>query len=293
MSQVRGTIKSAAEAALVRLPRRTRRGDRLILAYHNVVPAGTTPLGDRSLHMPLDRFERQLDMVRREADIVPLLDLLSREAPNERRAAITFDDAYGSALQLGVYTCVSQNIACTIFVAPSLLGSMPEWDIRAELGRWTAADREYFLNDEHGLARTSVGTLRPDALSDLMRVASEALLSEVAELHGVKFGNHTMRHPNLSVLPEALAIRELADAQTWLCSRFPHLTIPVVAYPFGLYPPSRQQLLSACGAHFGLAVVGGWLRGGDLNDSTALSRWNVPASLSLDGFRLRLRGWLN
>ena len=92
------------------LPRRTRPGDRLILAYHNVVPAHWAPRGDRSLHLPVDKFEAQLRMIRNEAEIVPLMELLTTSAPNDRCVAITFDDAYASALELGVGACVRERV---------------------------------------------------------------------------------------------------------------------------------------------------------------------------------------
>ena len=59
-------LKRAAEFVLAHggpaaLAARRRRGSTLILAYHNVVPDGASPAGDRSLHLPFARFEAQMD----------------------------------------------------------------------------------------------------------------------------------------------------------------------------------------------------------------------------------------
>ena len=59
-------IKGMVEAALAallgnRVAMHRLRGRRLILAYHNIIPTGSAPVGDRSLHLPLDEFAAQLD----------------------------------------------------------------------------------------------------------------------------------------------------------------------------------------------------------------------------------------
>ena len=73
-------VKSTAEVALCRsgLTRAARRrlGDAtVVLAYHNVVPDGETVRGDRSLHLPRREFARQLDLIRRTHEVVPLESL--------------------------------------------------------------------------------------------------------------------------------------------------------------------------------------------------------------------------
>ena len=49
------------------------RGKCLILAYHNVVPTGQPPRGDRSLHLDFSLFRRQLDWLA-GVDVVALED---------------------------------------------------------------------------------------------------------------------------------------------------------------------------------------------------------------------------
>ncbi len=288
----RAAVRTAAESVLVRLPRRTRPGDRLILAYHNVVPAGTPPVGDRSLHLPVDRFEAQLRLVRREADIVPLMELLTTDAPRDRRVAITFDDAYASALRLGVGACVAACAPCTVFVAPGLLGTVPVWDRRAAEGRWSDADREAFLWGDRGIDTAIPWDASSQMRADTCRIATAGELLACAAQPGVTLGNHTMHHPNLGALGDDEARAEVEEAQAWLAAQVPGRAVPVVAYPYGHAPRRPEAALGVSTVRFGALVTGGWWARDAARPPHATPRWNVPAAISHRGFELRLRGRL-
>jgi peptidoglycan/xylan/chitin deacetylase (PgdA/CDA1 family) len=289
---LRDTIRSGVERVLSAAPRRTAPGDRLILAYHNVVPSDASRHGDRSLHLPLDEFERQMQCLRDEADVVSLDTLLRASGSRSRLVAITFDDAYASALVLGVSACVSLGFPCTVFVAPALLGQFPHWDVAAERGAWSDHDRHRFLWEHRGLTKLEpVAPALSSATSSIMRIATESELLAACHQTGVSVGNHTMRHANLGALSSQHAQAELSEADAWLRDRFP-ATVPVVAYPYGIAPQDRKTVLSRTGLEYGLQVTGGWWRGGERRETSALPRWNVPAGVSSRGFRLRARGWL-
>jgi peptidoglycan/xylan/chitin deacetylase (PgdA/CDA1 family) len=287
----RGIIRGGAERVLAAAPRRTAPGDRLILAYHNVVPAGSSPVGDRSLHLPVDHFEDQLRVITTEADVVPLMDLLETEQPTARRVAITFDDAYATALTLGVGACVARRLPCTVFVAPSLLGLVPAWDVLAEAGRWSDAERERFLWENHGLGLPDASLGNSAGPSDACRIATVAQLRDTCRRPGVTVGNHTLQHANLGALDTEAAGAQLAAAASWLAAEAIGPTVPVVAYPYGIAPKAPAASLTAAALRFGLAVRGGWWRQGGAVDTTAVPRWNVPAGISTRGFAMRLRGW--
>lgn len=287
---IRSAARAAAESVLVRLPRRTQPGDRLILAYHNVVPAGSPPRGDRSLHLPIDRFEAQLRLIRHEAEIVPLMELLTTDAPNDRRVAITFDDAYASALRLGVGACVAADAPCTVFVAPGILGAVPYWDRAADAGRWSDAEREAFLWTRRGIDHEATQSI--EVPNHPCRLASRGELAEVAEQPGVTIGCHTGDHPNLAALDAAEASEQVRAGGTWIASAFPERAIPALAYPFGLAPRDPHALLASTGLRFGLFVTGGWHGGHTPLDAARVPRLNVPAALSINGFAIRLRGML-
>jgi peptidoglycan/xylan/chitin deacetylase (PgdA/CDA1 family) len=253
-----------------------------------------------SLHLPLHKFEAQLRLIRKEADLVPLMDILTREAPNERRVAITFDDAYHSALELGVGTCVSEGVHSTVFVAPALLGTVPVWDRRALAGRWGSAERSRFLWVDHGRDQATIeGQVHGAAYRDdeeQLRIATHDEL-QAANVRGaslVSFGNHTLTHPNLAALPTTDIVEEARRTQRWLDSHLVSSRIPVIAYPFGLAPQSDAwaEVDHDVGLEWGLLAQGGWCARPPESERFAISRWNVPAAISAAGFMIRLRGRL-
>ena len=285
---MRALARGAAERGMCALPARTRPGDRLILAYHNVVPTDWAPRGDQSLHLPVDRFEDQLRMIREEADIVPLMELLTTHAPNARRVAITFDDAYASALALGVAACVAAGAPCTIFVTPCLLGCVPYWDRAADAGRWSAADRERFLWQHRGVPPAEDDTGYSSCAA--LRIAEYSQLHAAVDATPVSIGNHTMHHRNLGALSAEEASEEIAKADHWLRQRFSAQYVPVLANPFGLSAKDAESACRIAAIKFALGVTGGWIASGASPERMQMPRWNVPAGVSREGFSLRLRG---
>jgi peptidoglycan/xylan/chitin deacetylase (PgdA/CDA1 family) len=288
---LRSLVRGAVERVMCALPRRTRPGDRLILAYHNVVPSDWEPRGDRSLHLSIDRFEEQLRLIREQAEIVPLMELLTTAAPRERRVAITFDDAYASALTLAVPACAAAEAPCTIFVAPALLGTIPHWDWAADAGAWSGADRERFLWQQSGVPAHGQGDLALSSCAEL-RIAEYAQLRAAASSALVTIGNHTMRHPNLGALPEDAASDDIEEADRWLRQRFPSQYVPVLAYPFGLARSPMDAARWTTTIDYALRVTGGWSPTATPPGRLQIPRWNVPAGISRHGFQLRLRGRL-
>ncbi len=291
---VRALVRGVAERVLCALPRRTCPGDRLILAYHNVVPAGWTPRGDRSLHLPIDKFEAQLRLIRNEAEIVPLMELLTTDAPNDRRVAITFDDAYASALTLGVGACVAAEAPCTVFVAPGLLGTVPYWDRAADAGGWSDAERERFLWEcaGYGDMATLAAASSAAAADSLLQIANAHELRAAAGRAGVAIGNHTMQHGNLGALASDAVFAEVSAADAWLRAFAPPTMVPVLAYPFGIAPQAPATAIPTACATWGARVTGGWMSEELVKAPFALARWNVPAGITTAGFNARVRGRL-
>ncbi len=281
-------MRNGAELALCAAPRRTKRGDRLILAYHNIVSPERPPAGDRSLHLSASRFEAQLRILRQETDVVSLMELLTCKDRGSRLSAITFDDAYSGALTLGVGLCVRAGIPCTVFVSPALLGLQTPWDLSSEKGTWSENERNEFLWQHKGLGRLNEG------LGELehCRIATEHELLASASLKGVSIGNHSMRHANLGALSFDGARDEIQSVSQWLDARCSSSVIPVVAYPYGIPPRDPFDVLLAVGLRFGLLVSGGWIASTSEVADARTPRWNVPAGLSDRGFQVRIRGWL-
>ncbi len=289
---LRSALRGAAEHVLVRLPRTTRPGDRLILAYHNVVPNDWTPRGDLSLHMPLHKFEAQLKMIRNEAEIVPLMDILTQDAPNERRVAITFDDAYASAMKLGVGACAASEAACTVFVTPGLLGTVPLWDRRADEGTWSMPDREHFLWQQQGRLHNIQFQSRAETADAPIAIATESELLESLSSTGalLSLGNHTMTHANLGALSTTELYEELLDCEAWLRTHANGRHLPVVAYPYGIAPSSSSVIAGDNKGAYGLMANGGWYGQLPKENFWLVPRYNVTAGVSREGFEIRLRG---
>ena len=285
---LRSLVRGAVERVMCALPRRTRPGDRLILAYHNVVPSDWAPRGDRSLHLPVDKFEAQLRMIRNEAKIVPLMELLTTSAPNDRRVAVTFDDAYASALELGVGACIAHCAPCTVFVAPGLLGTVPVWDRAADAGNWTDADRRRFLWEQRGLDEG----LPNQKLEAQLAIATLDVIRAVTAGGLVSVGNHTMTHPNLGALSRSEVITEIDSAGEWIRKQLGRSVIPVLAYPYGIPPTGLTDFDQLAAEKWGLLVTGGWFKDDPSGGALSVARWNVPAGVSSLGFRRRLRGWM-
>lgn len=281
-------LRRLLEGALSALPSRLGSGDRLILAYHNVVPRDQSGRGDSSLHLPIDAFARQLDILKREAAIVPLVNLIRNPNPRDFEVAITFDDAYEGTLRLGVRACLSAGVPCTVFVSPGLLNRFAPWDVRSEQGRWREADRNAFLQEEKGLEcdlQSVAHTLPPT-----YRIADLTLLHETAKHELVTLGNHTQDHANLGALDASEATSQIKGGRDWLRERFPDAEFSVLAYPYGI--PPRVEVNREY-YQYGLLVGGGAIRRGQPVLTQRLPRWNVPAGISDKGFQLRVRGrWM-
>ncbi len=282
------TVRVVAEA-LLRLPRKVGYKDRLILAYHNIVPDTFMNRGDSSLHLRISDFEQQLKYLCEHTTVVSLPQILSDNLPNGPYASITFDDAYFGAVSDGLSICRSFGIQPTVFVAPGLLGKVPAWDARSELHQWSPSARRRFLTAERGLDAGST----PDAFENPheLRIANlEEIRSSVA-ISGAFVGNHTFRHPNLRQLTPRERLDELVSASSYLSAAFRDAFIPIVAFPYGSVPRDASLLLQASGLTTGLGVVGGWIPRKTSSRNSILPRWNVSSSVPFERFKLSINGY--
>jgi peptidoglycan/xylan/chitin deacetylase (PgdA/CDA1 family) len=232
-------------------------------------------------------FAAQLRVIREHCNVVPLIDILERDASGEIRAAVTFDDAYASALKLGVTECRRQNVPCTVFVAPSLLGTIPYWDVKSEREQWSIEEREHFLTVEKGIPPEA--SVTPFDQNNPLRIASEEEIREAVCLGGVTLGNHTFNHINLRAHSPDAIVAELRQSQDWLRAHFPEeVTLPIVAYPYG-YPPLAAEDYLGASVNYGLLADGGWMISGSSRQRAMVPRWNV-SPMPLARFTVRLGG---
>jgi peptidoglycan/xylan/chitin deacetylase (PgdA/CDA1 family) len=298
---MRAALKGVVEAVLAHggpaaLARVGRRGGTLVLAYHNVVPDGTAPLGDRSLHLPLSRFTAQLDLLQRWTEIVPLAALDNAPAEGRARTIITFDDAYRGAVTLAVRELAARRLPATIFVSPGLLEDRAFWwDLLAGPDGLPAEMRHHALEDLQGdaeqiLAWASNSGMSLGEVPRAARSATETELREMVSRHpGITMGVHTWSHPNLARLTPEQIEGELARAHSWLKERFGAAALPWVSYPYGASTTAVEQIAAGLGMAGAFRIDGGWIRP-DRDSPHRRARFNVPSGLSDDGFALRLAG---
>lgn len=298
---LRSALKHAVEAiagapAVVRGRVRARRGRVLVLSYHNVIPAGP-PLveGDRSLHLPLDRFQRQLDTLDTMGLTVRGLDAAA--ADDAPTVVVTFDDAYRGAIELALPELAARAMACTVFVAPGLLGNpAPWWDRLADpaLGAIPPAVRDAALTDCAGddAAVLSAALQRhwplhaPHPLHGIASLAE--LRTAMASSPLATVGSHTWSHPNLAALSGATLVSELERPRATLRDAFGERYVDHLAYPYGLESAAVRAATRAAGYRSAFRVVGGWSSHAD--DAFARPRLNVTPGISDAGFRARLAG---
>lgn len=298
--ELRAFLKQAAERVLFAtgaaglLGRSVRRGG-LVLAYHNIIPHGAPPGGDRSLHLPQQDFGAQLDALQAEVDVVPLTELLIRGCGGSRpRVAITFDDAYCGAVTVGVEELRARGLPATIFVVPTFVGGRSFWwDVAAQPNSGLSPEvRMHALESCAGQDSAvrawavAAGILLQAPLSYAV-AASESELHTALEHRGIALGSHTWSHPNLTRLNDTDLEVEMTRPLEWLRERFERV-IPWLAYPYGLRDARVERAAKRAGYTAALRVDGGWL--GASPSNFALPRLNVPAGISSVGFRLRIAG---
>lgn len=278
--------------------RATLRGRVLILAYHNIVPAGDRPVGDRSLHLPQRSFAEQLDQLTDTHDVVSLPAIFDAGTGRRPRAVITFDDAYRGALTVGLEEITSRGLPATVFVAPGIVGDRSRWwDVFADpttgalepVFRDAALTRCQGKNDEVVALAGREGR-RPAVMPDWARIGSDHELVEASRQRGVSFGAHSWSHANLPVLPEPDLVHEVQAPMAWLTERFASTFIPWLAWPYGLH--SSAAGAAALREHYegALLVTGGFVSKDGSRRRDAVPRFNVPSGISLNAFVLRAAG---
>jgi peptidoglycan/xylan/chitin deacetylase (PgdA/CDA1 family) len=285
---VRALLKQTAERLLVAFARNARRmsGYSLVLGYHNVVQDFDAGRGDRSLHLPLSAFREQLDLLQEHCRVVSLEQIVAGVPDADRpTVAITFDDAYRGAVEIGLPELLYRGLPATVFVAPGLLGgTVMWWDALGELaGEGAENERDRILVEQNGRHVASAGVTLPSHYA----CATEAQVLELA-CAGIDLGAHTWSHPNLARLAPKDLQEELEQPLEWLRQR--KVRSSMLAYPYGITCPEVERAAKAAGYVAAFRVQGGWMT------RTADSRWslprfNVPAGLSRAGFQLRLAGY--
>lgn len=298
---MRAVVKRAVERGLVASGapawgRRRRAGDALILAYHNVVPDDAPPAGDPSLHLPRRAFVAQVEALAQGHEVVPLPELLARRGGRGRPlAAITFDDAYRGAVEVGLPELARRGLPATVFVAGAMAGGGSFWWDTLALGQGGVLPEqirhhalEALAGDDaavRGWARAQGHPTAPPPW--FATVAAADALGAALAAGPVCLAPHSWSHPNLARVGPDRLHDELAAGLAWLRERFEGV-LPLLAYPYGRFGPAVEAAARAAGYQHGFAIEGGWLSAA--GSGFTLPRWNVPAGISLDGFLIATAG---
>lgn len=307
MTSVRTRVKRTIECALITggaaaVARRSRSGQLLVLAYHNVSPINQRTTGDQSLHLPQREFARQLDSLLETHDVIALKDAFPEPtAPSpdrvsrRPRAVITFDDAYTGALTAGVAELRARNLPATVFVTPSFLdGGAFWWDVLADESAGLDPNaRAAALSEGRGLNTAvlqlaATRGLHAHAVPTYARGASMQDIDDALAYDGITLASHTWSHPNLTRLSDSELIPELSRPLEWL-ARFSTRSLRMISYPYGLADHRVQQAARSAGYTEGFMIEGGWTTRTPA-DRLAIPRLNVPAGVSTAGFVLRASG---
>ena len=302
MSRGRAFLRRALEVGLQavgvpRVARRWRRGRVLILAYHNIVPDGAEPAGERSLHLAQRAFAAQLDLLLETHRVIPLSALFQERAELDRPAVVlTFDDAYHGAITAGVRELATRRLPATFFVVPSFVGGREFWwDALATPGVGTLPDAvrvralEGLAGDDEAVRRWArEAGLKLHDVPGHARTATEAELKVAAAVPGIFLESHTWSHRALSRLSPGDREQELRRPLEWLRTHL-GVTGAWCSCPYGDWSSQVAVAAAQAGYRGALRLDGGWVpRGG--HDLFSTPRLNIPAGMSARGFRLRVDG---
>lgn len=276
--------------------RRRLRGQRLILAYHGIIPEGAPPAGERALFLSQRDFAAQLDMLCEVADVASLTNL-DEEGDGRPRVAITIDDAYLGAVCEGVHELALRSLPATVFVAPGRLdGHTFWWDALADAtGKLDDRTRRYALSSLAG----SDDRVREWAARNGLPVTTElpqyARSATTMQLHaaldhpGITLASHTWSHLNLASLSGGELLSELGRSREWLKAEFGERTIDWLAYPYGLDSSVAHEAAAALSYTGALRISGGWHAPRNVS-RFGRPRLNVSSNLSAAGLRARVLG---
>jgi len=262
--------------------RRLRRHG-LILMYHRIAEARHDPW---SLCVAPSNFRAHLDILRRNADVVPLEQFTQRLQTSRGRrptVAITFDDGYLDNCTSALPLLQEADAAATFFLSTGWIGRRGPfwWDLLSELVLAGTLPRPIELRigetvfawspDRGEVERNSLHV----ALWSRLQVAGEderaAALRELCRISGfdpaqlgdarpmtpdevrrvqaaglVELAAHTVNHRPLSKLPVAEQRREIEGSRRE-CEELMGRLPTSFAYPYGDFDAGVREVVAQCG----------------------------------------------
>ena len=268
----------------------------LILCYHNVVASHDSG-GDPELHMPIERFERQVRWLSQRYEVVSLRELAQRFACGGRLrkvAAITFDDGYAGVYEHAVPLLRSLGLPATVFVvadAPEKLDGF-WWDHPGVVASLTPTRRERWLTCLRGDRCAILSEVDPQcaiAIRPAHRPADWSVI-KAAAADGIEVGAHSASHRALPMLSDAEIDNEVNTSRD-VIYRASGVWPEFFAYPYGLWDRRSRAAVRRAGYLGGLSLDLGL--NDAVSDTSCLRRVNVPAGISPPAFEAWAAGlWL-
>jgi len=259
----------------------------LILCYHNVVTTNDAG-GDPELHVPVERFERQVRWLAGHYDVVSLREIvgrLARGGPLRRLAAITFDDGYAGVFEHALPLLASLGLTATVFV----VADAPDraegfwWDHPAVVASLTPTRRERWLTFLRGDGLAILAEVDPNrSTSDggMHRAGGWRAIRAAAE-QGFEIGAHSATHRALPMLTDAEVEYEVVASRDAI-HQASGVRPEFFAYPYGLWDARSCDAVRRAGYVAGLGLDLGL--NGPASDRSCLRRVNVPAGISTPAF---------
>ncbi len=205
---------------------RAAHGGAVVLAYHDVVAAGSTATG---LDVTASALRRHLRLVRRLGfRIVGLSEISVRVTRGESvdgLAAVAFDDALSGVAHHALPVLVDLDVPATLMTPSSGWGRHPSW--------WPGANR----------------------------VMSRAELVEAVD-HGVELAAHTRTHPSLTDLAGPRLTDEVGGCRAEL-EDLTGRAVTQFAYPFGHHDPAVREAVQSAGFAAAYTFINGRVTLGD------------------------------
>jgi peptidoglycan/xylan/chitin deacetylase (PgdA/CDA1 family) len=263
------------------------RSDVAIMVYHRVCPNPEVRYTDS---ISPETFERHLAYLSKNYKIVSLTDLVdyvqSRKSPQDRIAAITFDDGYRDSYVYAYPILKRFHAPATFFLTTGYIGGETPfwWDQVSYLIQRTLTRRldlgtlgRYRLTSEGSRSLASYMVIQklktvPDSdrnaeinklwalcgQEDAARLGEGLVLSwkDVQEMdrYGMSFGAHSVSHGILTRMRLELARNEIVESKRQLEDRLGR-SVTCFAYPNGDYSAELVQFVRTVGFKCAVSVL--------------------------------------
>lgn len=256
----------------------------LILCYHNVVPSEDSRIGEPGLHLPSERFERQMRWLADHYAVVRLgefVDRMTTGASLRSVAAITFDDAYAGVFEHAAPILHAHGLPATVFVVAQAVGRRTGfwWDQHGITDSATPSRRDRWLNELRGdgaaIMACEAALPGRDFPASHWPADWNAIQSWMDR--GIDIGGHSATHRALPTLSDAelefevVASRSIVHRATGIWPEF-------FAYPYGRHDARVRAMVQSAGYRGSFTLDAGLNRA--RVDPWCLRRINVPATIS-------------